>query len=492
LTYVLGLLLFPSVALFCLQLTRGEGPSPAAGDWSETGALEPQEALPTSFVAASLRALAAAPAGAASRRFAPDPFADGVTREMVAAHGDPYLWLFLSGLREGEMLAARRSGGVTTFGPPLPGGRGAGDGDILRALDQGLGGSFKQFFASVLARPGSDPDAEEFRVEENPFVRAMSEAKAAEPASAQAKPAGQDAAEAKAAPKPQPVQEPPAPTLEAAPAATTGAGQPAPVRPDLMLRVQGSTLDAVAVSRPSEGTFESAQAGTRAFDSITFSDVPDSGFALGASDFNRDGVPDVALYVPQQGLLRFFFGTPGGEFLEETRLVAGRDPGSIALGDFDGDGAPDIALSQLGTGLLTVFYGDSHKAFPRFKIFWLDTYRDYITASDLSGDGLPEIVGMTFANRASVLLDFARADAAGASRKLDYAPAYESRISANGAPPARISAALLGGALSVNLDNRQGNLVNALNVAAGLDAYVVAGDLDSTGRLSIGVATVKR
>ena len=420
------------------------------------------------------------------------PFDGPRARTMIGASDDPFRAAYSSGQTEGELIVRDRSRGVTTLG--FPGFRSTRDREVLRSINQGLGGTFSQFFTRVMPHSTDETALALDLGDENPFAVAIRQldppAKVApasdpkpDPTPAREQP---KTAEASPAAKPAPATRTPVPPV------ASGASPVVTVRPNLMFKVdERGTLRSEAVSHPREGVFESAEMGLRNFRTLVFSDPADAPFTMAGADFNRDGEIDLVLDVPQQGLLRFYYGSAEGTFSEGLRVQVGREPYSLAAGDFDGDGWNDLAVSQIGVGLLTVFYGDSASPFSRFRIFWIDTYRDYITAADTTGSSNVEVVGMNIANRATVLLDFTQPNSR-PGRAFDYAPALSSQVSASGAPASRVSAALVSRALSLNLDNRLGQLVNVLNLAAGTDAWVIVGDLESTGRISAGLAIPKR
>jgi hypothetical protein len=455
--------------------------------------LQPRVTLATdSFIARSLRTVSYSLSAAVTRRAS--PFDTPAVRTMVAASDDPFLAAFSAGQTEGELVVRDRSRGVTTLG--FAGFRSTRDREVLRSLNQGLGGSFSQFFTRVMSHSVDETALALDLGDENPFAVAMR----------QLDPGNKPAPEADPKPEPTAVKEPPKATQASAPPAAKPAppaSTPAPtvasgaapvvtVRPNLMMRVdERGALLSDAVSHPREGVFESAEMGLRNFKTLVFSDPADAPFTMAGADFNRDGEIDLVLDVPQQGLLRFYYGNADGTFSEGLRVQVGRENYSLAAGDFDGDGWNDLAVSQIGVGLLTVFYGDSTSPFSRFRIFWIDTYRDYITAADTTGSGNIEVVGMNVANRATVLLDFKQPNAR-SGRTFDYVAALSSQVSASGAPALRVSAALVSRALSLNLDNRLGQLTNVLNLAAGTEAWVIVGDLESTGHISAGLAISKR
>jgi len=46
--------------------------------------------------------------------------------------------------------------------------------------------------------------------------------------------------------------------------------------------------------------------------------------------------------------------------------------------------------------------------------------------------------------------------------------------------------------LALNMENRMRQLINVLNVSARSKVYVIAGDVDRSGRISVSIATPRR
>jgi hypothetical protein len=484
--------LIPSVAIFSLHW------NPASPAGSQTASAEPassslqQKAAPAraQWLRESLKPVAnPCFSGSAPQ----DPFGAAWLYDDGSFYDNsPFAAAYAAGVTEGRMEKSVGGDGVPVLGPIFrsPGSARMSDREILHLLRTGVAGSFNKFYANVFAT-ANETDREMAAADaagENPFR------KTAEPAqSPAAQPAKQAAAEETKTEPAKDQQTQPTQAQQSEPAApNTAAPAAAPVttvRPDLLLRVTEGGLKSMAASYPRQGTFETSDLGVADFDLLPFSDPADSAMAIAVADFNNDGAPDVAVDVVNQGMLRFWYGNGDGTYSETMRVRVGTAPLSIAAGDFNHDGFTDIALSNVGVGLVTVLFANPGEAFS-FKSFWTDTYRDYITASDTTGTGIPDIVGVLFGNQASVLVDFTQQpDGRLSGRTVDVRNPFATQISTADGRSAQLSAVAFNSSLSVNLGDRQGRLRNVINVAAGVNVYVAIGDLDSDGRLVVGVAT---
>jgi hypothetical protein len=418
---------------------------------------------------------------------------DPLEPEMIAAKGDPFVLAHLSGVREGMLVTRVRSGVVPTLGLPSLRSRTLllSTSELQRGLRNGLSGSFDRFFSEVLATAMSDV-VEESGAEagdENPFTRALEALKENAPVESAEKVVEQKAPPPeKTAPAPESAESP----LASSPADTIAAGVTTN-RPYLILRVgEGNVFHSAAASQPREGTFESVEFGPTDFRVFPMTDAAEFPLAMAVADFNGDTYADLVVHVPQQRLLRFFYQNPDGDFQEGLRIEAGGAPLSLAASDFNRDGFMDLAFSHLGTGLLTVIYADDNQMYRYFRTFASDVYRDYIIAADTSGTGNTEVLGMNFANHATVLLDFTEASGEIPGKRIEYAAALNTQLPRASARPSRVNAVLLNASLALNFDDRMGRLVNVLNVTAGADVYVIVGDLDNAGGLDVGLGIRRR
>jgi FG-GAP-like repeat len=75
-----------------------------------------------------------------------------------------------------------------------------------------------------------------------------------------------------------------------------------------------------------------------------------------ATDFNRDGRPDVAAINGTSSNVSVFLRQPGGGFAQEpgSPIAVGAGPGGAVVGDFNADGLPDIAVTNYQSGSVSV------------------------------------------------------------------------------------------------------------------------------------------
>ena len=69
---------------------------------------------------------------------------------------------------------------------------------------------------------------------------------------------------------------------------------------------------------------------------------------MASGDFNRDGIPDLAVTYDNQAVT-ILLGKGDGTFTGGTMPQYGSGNQAVAVGDFNGDGIPDLAVGQFGT-----------------------------------------------------------------------------------------------------------------------------------------------
>ncbi len=477
--------LIPGAAIFCLHLNR-QSRLAESGITSDQIRLNSKEASrsPGSWISDFLRTSSRHDPNGIVLRNPDNPYRGSMSREMLSAQADPFLAALASGVSEGVLVPRGRTDGVRTLGPPLPkgGSRSFSDQEMLALVRTGVGGSFRTLFADLLGgRQRESNVAATNQHDENPFAKAL------ESLAENARSGDKPPAETKADAPPAKEQSSTGTASEAATPSPTPITTGPSSRSNLLLSVDDDgTLRAVQVGPLHDGAVSSADLGITDLPLLRFSNTADFGANILVADFNGDGVADVAYFAPMQGQLRFFYGSQDGSFSEDLRIDIGKAPRVLAAGDFDHDGQMDIAVSAEGSGIVTVLFGDSGSY--RFKSFYSDAYRDYILAADTTGTGNLDLLGMTYNNSGTVLVDFSQGNGVTTNKSFDYTPSLNSLITTSSGFDAHLNAVVLSSNMSLNLDNQQNQMMHVLNVLGSTRTYVVIGDLYQDGRLVVGIA----
>lgn len=107
--------------------------------------------------------------------------------------------------------------------------------------------------------------------------------------------------------------------------------------------------------------------GDGTFQDVRFFNAGSAPTALAIGDFNRDGVPDIAAANEDSNNVSILIGDGGGNFTTRCTLAVGRAPNAIAAADFNGDGRLDLGVSNSGDQSLTVLYGKGNGDFYRCR-----------------------------------------------------------------------------------------------------------------------------
>ncbi len=137
----------------------------------------------------------------------------------------------------------------------------------------------------------------------------------------------------------------------------------------------------------------------RADRSGTFSDFLEPTVAVGnvpspsePSDFNRDGLVDVAVANTQDETVSILLGNGDGTFAPARNVFVGGEPRGIAVLDADGDGDVDIAATSFALGRVSVLENDGTGVFSEGAVFGTESGERAIAAGDMNDDGLLDLV----------------------------------------------------------------------------------------------------
>jgi len=72
--------------------------------------------------------------------------------------------------------------------------------------------------------------------------------------------------------------------------------------------------------------------------------------SVAIGDFDRNGIPDLAVTNAGSNTVSVLLGNPDGTFQAPQTLNVGSSPASVAVGDFNGDGFKDLAVANYGCG----------------------------------------------------------------------------------------------------------------------------------------------
>jgi hypothetical protein len=138
--------------------------------------------------------------------------------------------------------------------------------------------------------------------------------------------------------------------------------------------------------------------GNGSFQPAVTTDVLNSGLGTGIAgsvavgDFNRDGLPDVALNTAGPAV-EVLLGKGDGSFQPNPLILSvGQTPLSLAVGDFDGNGALDLVTANSTSGTLSLLLNNGDGSFrPRIDLAVGGAPRT-IAVADFNGDGLLDVV----------------------------------------------------------------------------------------------------
>jgi sugar lactone lactonase YvrE len=113
--------------------------------------------------------------------------------------------------------------------------------------------------------------------------------------------------------------------------------------------------------------------------------------AVAVGDFNRDGIPDLAVANGAGNAVSVLLGNPNGTFQGAVPYPAGNYGSSVAVGDFDGDGFPDLAVTNLTDSTVSVLHGNGDGTFQTQVAYSVQGEPVSVAVGDFNGDGFPDL-----------------------------------------------------------------------------------------------------
>lgn len=130
-------------------------------------------------------------------------------------------------------------------------------------------------------------------------------------------------------------------------------------------------------------------------------------YFLGASDFDRDGLVDLAVAV--DGCVQFFRNESTATELKFTlvgEVKLGKKIKSFAIADFNRDGYPDLAVVDPEFSALTIVFNRGCWKFERGQRLKFDGGPVFVVAADFDRNGLPDLaVAEKDGNRVSIVIN---------------------------------------------------------------------------------------
>ena len=136
-------------------------------------------------------------------------------------------------------------------------------------------------------------------------------------------------------------------------------------------------------------------------------ELPGGNKGMAVADLNGDGKLDLVVVLSYAKAVAVLLGNGDGTFHQGAFLLSGVSPGPATIADFNRDGIPDIAVCDynVGTGnSVTIYLGKGDGTFPSNHSFRTGGGPLHIVAGDVNDDGKLDLVTADFQAGVSLLL----------------------------------------------------------------------------------------